>query len=509
MPLCQDSDSLFLYIWVFGLSDQDLENNSNLEDLLDRIRKTNEEIKQKYNNYCQLLILNVMSDNDRRGSSKEAIKNNLNETRVNLNAKFRLVSDLVEKLSSLIKKSKFAHDPIFSYSLLDKTIDLFEKIKSDITKFISLVEQSRSTLKHPDGNTVEIIATKEYFDKILDKVKQVKIGDNLAVIINNLELFQAQTKNMIDSHSLIYKNKFEEDTKLTVQKFESKIQNLIDTFEKKIEQLNLEQYSLKESNSILIGDIDKTLRSLNDLHKRHKNIELEFNSIITIETDKIRHEINDSKQRITQDIDDLIKTATEKTQEIEKTHSDFKNLVENAGIYNLTENYSKKAEEEKEQYITYRAYTTWAIIAAIATTIIVLGIPIFEYWGVSQPINTGYLTILSRLSISVMFFVLALYLSKQAAKHYECYQDNHKTFLQLAALEPFITNMSDEDKLAIRKELIPIYFSQGNDTKYSPKGDEVDFSSNVTSIINKLIDKVDLKKSETEPSKSNSDQPTK
>ena len=75
-----------------------------------------------------------------------------------------------------------------------------------------------------------------------------------------------------------------------------------------------------------------------------------------------------------------------------------------------------------------------------------------------------------------MFFILALYLSKQAAKHYECFQENHKTFLQLAALEPFIGPMNDDDKLAVRKSLIPSYFNQNNNSQYASKGDEVDMS---------------------------------
>ena len=79
-----------------------------------------------------------------------------------------------------------------------------------------------------------------------------------------------------------------------------------------------------------------------------------------------------------------------------------------------------------------------------------------------------------------MFFVLALYFSKQAAKHYECYQENHRTFLQLAALEPFMANMTLEEQKEIRKSLIPSYFNQSVDGKFAIKGDEVDMSKMFT-----------------------------
>ncbi|MDC4325338.1 hypothetical protein NQ661_15685, partial [Acinetobacter baumannii] len=46
----------------------------------------------------------------------------------------------------------------------------------------------------------------------------------------------------------------------------------------------------------------------------------------------------------------------------------------------------------------------------------------------------------------------------------------------------------------IRKGLIPSYFNQTSDGKYSSKGDEVDLSSNMTTIFTNLIDKIPSKK---------------
>ena len=111
---------------------------------------------------------------------------------------------------------------------------------------------------------------------------------------------------------------------------------------------------------------------------------------------------------------------------------------------------------------------------------VILGLPILEYWKANPPVDTNYFTILARLTVSLMFFVLALYFSKQAAKHYECYQENHRTFLQLAALEPFMANMTLEEQKEIRKSLIPSYFNQSVDGKFAIKGDEVDMSKMFT-----------------------------
>ncbi|HAV3439006.1 TPA: hypothetical protein JIE25_001215 [Acinetobacter baumannii] len=115
--------------------------------------------------------------------------------------------------------------------------------------------------------------------------------------------------------------------------------------------------------------------------------------------------------------------------------------------------------------------------------------------------DTNLLFFIYRMTISLMFFVLAFYSSKQASKHYECFQDNHRTYLQLAALEPFMEQMSEEEKKQIRKNLVPTYFSQANEGKYSSKGDEVTLPADLKGIAEKMIDvgKGLLNKAKDEP----------
>ncbi|MDC4840256.1 hypothetical protein OHV81_18070, partial [Acinetobacter baumannii] len=132
--------------------------------------------------------------------------------------------------------------------------------------------------------------------------------------------------------------------------------------------------------------------------------------------------------------------------------------------------------------------TIGAIIAAIITTIIIIGLPIYEYWKHVPPVEPNFYTIVARLTVSLMFFVLAIYTSKQAAKHYECFQENYRTYLQLAALEPFMSRMSEEEQKDIRKGLIPTYFNQNADGKFASKGDEVTLPADLKGFAEKLID---------------------
>ncbi|MNE18619.1 hypothetical protein D3C80_1116650 [compost metagenome] len=173
-------------------------------------------------------------------------------------------------------------------------------------------------------------------------------------------------------------------------------------------------------------------------------------------------------------------------QNAQTNYEKFKDLVEKAGIYNLIVNYKEKAQEENDEYKRFRKYTNRAIYWAIGTAFVMFLIS----WGeiALTGKDTNLFFFIYRMSISLMFFVLAFYSSKQASKHYECFQDNNRTYLQLAALEPFMEKMSEDEKKEIRKNLVPIYFSQSSEGKYSSKGDEVTLPADLKGFAEKLID---------------------
>lgn len=299
------------------------------------------------------------------------------------------------------------------------------------------------------------------------------IYDILSSIHETVERYQS---NITENTNLNYIDRFKEDTSLIIKKYQNEIKNITDKFENQFKSFELDQTKIIKSTDLLSSSVDSSLKGLAELNERTQNIELEFSKIIGLESEKVKTDLNASKVALIKVVETITTEANTKLNEIKNAHTDFINLVSNAGIYKLTENYDKKAKEEKEQYETYRTYTSRAIGAAIAFTMIILTIPLIEYWGATPAVDTNYYTILARLTISLMFFVLALYFSKQASKHYECYQENHRTFLQLAALEPFMARMTPEEQKEIRKSLVPSYFNQGADGKFTSKGDEVDMS---------------------------------
>lgn len=308
-------------------------------------------------------------------------------------------------------------------------------------------------------------------------------------------------KNKIsEKNNFDYIERFKEDTDLILKKYELYINNITNKLENRIGNIHLNHTELVNNHNLLKSGLESSLTSLSNLNERTQNIELEFSKILDTQTEKVETDLNGSRNALMEIVESIKTDANTKLDEINTAHADFKNLVEKAGIYELTQNYKIKADEEKKDYKLNMWLTIGAIALAIIATIAVITIPIIEHWKASPPVPTDYFTLFARLSISIMFFVLALYTSKQASKHYECYQENHRTFLQLAALEPFMTRMSHDEQKEIRKGLIPSYFNQSADGKFASKGDEVDMAMMFT-FMDKLSNFGQSKK-DTKPGES-------
>lgn len=373
------------------------------------------------------------------------------------------------------------------------TLNAIQNIDVFITRFENKIQVSKEF-----SDKIGIICT--YNNEMVLSLNYV-----YEILSSTHETIERYQSNINEKNNLNYIDRFKEDTSLIVKKYENEIKDITEKFENQFKNFKLDQEKVIKSSNLLINGVDSGLKNLAELNKRTQNIELEFSKIIGTETEKVKEELNGSRTTLMKVIDDVkveaytkLNTvnieANAKLNSINTAHTDFINLVEKAGIYELTQNYKNKADEEKKDYVTNRRWTVGAICLAILTTVIVIALPIWEHWSANPPVEANYYTVFARLSVSIMFFVLALYTSKQAAKHYECYQENHRTFLQLAALEPFISRMSDEEKLNIRKTLVPIYFNQNADGKFAAKENEVDLPMNLHAIVNRAFDIVSEKK---------------
>lgn len=362
-----------------------------------------------------------------------------------------------------------------------KSINYIEIISTIDFKINSLIEKTNNFLSLESPKSLSSKESEIYEDH-LNEIFSIKkdIIYNINIYVDFLSKLFKSINNKISLYSKNFKtyylDKFKEDTSLILKNYHNSVSEITEKYENQLKNFILDQDKAIKSTNLFSKNVNDGLKKLAELNTRIQNIELEISKIIGTEAEKVQKDLEISKNKLNNFIEAIAEATNVKLKEINNTHTDFINLVSNAGIYKLTENYDKKAIEEKKQYETYRTYTGRAIGAAIFFTIAILTIPLIEYWGANPAVDTNYYTILARLTISLMFFVLALYFSKQASKHYECYQENHRTFLQLAALEPFMARMTPEEQKEIRKSLVPSYFNQGADGKFASKGDEVDMA---------------------------------
>lgn len=388
----------------------------------------------------------------------------------------------------------------------------------NINKTIKNLGRKSELLQHElvYTNLEEVIKDKknEKFEYIFELVKEIlqlktSILNDSNILFIDFELtvqsFEFSIKETLafekkkHDNQTEYFERLKEEQNLLIKQYRNEIINLIEKYENKIKDYELDIDKLRKSSDLLITGVDAGLKNLNELNEKSQKLELDFSVIIKEKTTEINKELEIEKNKLSTNINEAKNALFEEEKVIRDAHKNFLTLVGNAGIYELTENYYKKSDDEKKEYKRFRRYTSYALIAAILSTFLIFIWALFDkpdptynftnfLWQHETSNKIDYFLLLSRLSISLMFFVLALYLSKQASKHYECYQENNRTFLQLAALEPFMAKMSEDEQKAIRKRLISTYFNQNADGKFASNTEEVGLPSSLSTPIEKLTE---------------------
>lgn len=364
-----------------------------------------------------------------------------------------------------------------------------------LTEMLELGENT--VIKNINQYLVTMLESRKniYQDLLLieNAFKDLSNDFNQLVRINN----EVKLREDLINENLV--EKLETEKEKLFKLFNHEVTRLFNSAKTSLNNFELDLKSANDSVKNLKDSVDSGIRDLSNLNDRAEKIDLELSKRISEKMLTVNEVLGKNSEEISQnlkqkshDIDEqynaLRNRVFAKSTRIRNAHNDFIRLVERAGIYELTQNYKEKAVEEKKDYNFFSWATIIAISLAIITTIVIIAIPIVEHWKANPPIETNYYTILARLSISLMFFVLAVYTSKQSAKHYECYQENHRTFLQLAALEPFMARMSEEEQKTIRKGLIPIYFNQNAEGKFATKGEELGMQFNMQAFVEKFFE---------------------
>lgn len=451
---------------------------------------------------CDLLLLKE------KGSESEDLIESLNSilliNKNNLSKIETLFGEIVEIIDSIYFEAELILNDKFDYYVKNYLDKLFF-VKNKIIDFYEFKSNSKNIIE--ENIIPEITSLSSEVNLFIVEFKKSfnLLNRGLREIKNSLKKSFSQNQIIINEQFKVFLNKELENAnkilnneKLAITTgLKHEVRSILNIVESQKNKIIGDLSSEKDNIENLISVANSEIQTLKvgfeaikddnfNLTKEISNYSNSINNLVGLKTQELNEKLQGHVESLKSDLNLKIKEINDSYENAKKNYQNFSALAERAGIYGLTQNYAKKAKEEKLEYQNYRKYTTFSILAAIGTTIAIILIPIIEHWGSQLNMDSNYYyTLMARLTISVMFFVLALYLSKQSSKHYECYQENHRTYLQLAALEPFINRMSDEEQLNIRKSLIPIYFNQNKDGKYSSKDDEVKLP-NFTSHLKKL-----------------------
>lgn len=465
----------------------DLEKLYKLQEKLNHALPNNfyeDYLSTEYTRNIDLEIEIVVSD----------LSDEINKFAININSLTTVQIPLINIYELRTSPINFRNIFNISRSTLNKAIEVSKKYKNnDIMNIINGIQQ-HYTLQNVLNDYSELFNRKLDLLPLLENEKNTFIKGNSLIESWIKEIDDIKGKTLQE-----YSQTILEEKNLVIKKFEHEAKSLLNRFNTNLKGLELDVKSALESTNLMKTTVDAGLKTLATLNERTQKLEVEFSSIISEKTKLIEGEIDSEKEKINVQLNAIRSFTLTKSNKLKNAQKDFIRLVERAGIYELTQNYSKKADEEKQEYKDYRRNTIISIIAAIGWTILIFVLAIFDrpstpfdfvsfLWQPAPSHPIDYFLLLARLSVSLMFFVLALYLSKQASKHYECYQDNHRTFLQLAALEPFMARMSEDEQKTIRKGLIPTYFNQNPDSKFAQTGDDVGLPASFNTPIEKLVD---------------------
>lgn len=449
---------------------------------------TNIHVSDKKENYKSSDSLDIYIDKTRTETS-----NYLNT----LNNYFSILNSTTDQSKKNIKKNKenlFLNNKPLNLSE-DLTVQYYLNAKKILEEIHELVK--KIILEYTKTSyTLENIVENEYKIRFEEDTK--KIYNNIIQKFNDrINSLEKKYFTELEELKKNYHKKYTEENELALKRtaeyesilneFEKNFKNNFDSFNTKIVSLNDQTSSIqkeinkfKQLNYDLVKSIDSSNSKINDLVSQKSN---ELNIDLESKIKDIQIEVNQKFNEISEYYD-----------KAKDNYKSFTALAEKAGVYELTHYYLKKAKEEKLEFKNYRRYTTISIVLAILSTIFVVLLPFINQImnGHTNTDSEQYYSVFSRLAISIVFFILALYLSKQSSKHYECYQENYDIYLQLATIEPFISRLDEDDKILIRKELVHVYFGKKNEGKYASKGDEVTtLTTLITPIVEKLVTRKD------------------
>lgn len=200
------------------------------------------------------------------------------------------------------------------------------------------------------------------------------------------------------------------------------------------------------------------------------------------EKNGIRRGMHDELMSIRANVDDLLKSLKDKDSKASK-------LLEAVGIKSHTYGYAGATKKEGDAANWLRLF---AIIFMIMAVAILIGPALLELFHAPVDFKFDWYKILYRIPTSIIVFIPAFYMAREASRHRTVEVENKRMELELAALTPYLELFDDEKKNKIKEELVKNYFI-GHSQQERKEDEELKLKwmqEMVPEVIQKVLDKI-------------------
>lgn len=353
--------------------------------------------------------------------------------------------------------------------------DVKEKINLEQLSFFQTVSSyinQRVKLTIPDlVQQAELDALSNELNAGISQINNFSGNNNVGHLSNATNNFNAAINRIKGFPIPVAKADFNFSRKIA--EFEKTVKSKYNSLEIEKNELKLEIGNFKTDLSTKETEIQRLLKLIEgketEIQNLNSTFQTNFNNIKSehnqnFENDKktYRSEIDKSKELFRKEIDELKSTIDTDTSSLitnlNTKLTEAKKLVNLIGNVGVTGNYQNIANSHKSSanFWRFMAIVFMSVFSALLVwTIIDLSADGFD-WTKS----------LIRLVAAAALSYPATYAARESSKHRKLETINRNAELELASINPFIENLSDEKKQAIKEKLVEKYFGNNKNNDF-------------------------------------------
>ncbi|WP_108819344.1 hypothetical protein [Pseudovibrio sp. Alg231-02] len=161
--------------------------------------------------------------------------------------------------------------------------------------------------------------------------------------------------------------------------------------------------------------------------------------------------IQERRSVLEEQISELIDGVTDARQKSEELVKEINGLYGIAGSNVMSGDLLKQAKDEREEYKFFSKVAIWLYIASPLSLILLVFFNDIDL--------NDYMSLIKRLPVAALFLLPAFFVSGIASRHRRVEIDLRSLGLRLAAFEPYLAQLSEEQQSNLRTEMAEKFFN--------------------------------------------------